>query len=375
MLSWVHFGDLHVTHDDGYGSVSQLRQLVDAVNTHGAHAAEFAYLPGDNANNGKPAQYAKIRSVLTSLRLPTNAVPGDHDVEPGSLETFHRELGVDSLPKQITANGHRCLFLDIVSAGAGGPDFRLGASQTKWIAAQLEACVNDKERPVVFMHAYPGDLAEGGEALAHRFASAGVLVVDTGHTHYNELLSDGSVIYATRRSTGQIEEDDGRAGVAIVTVDSSVVSWRFQPVSAAWPLVMITTPADGRLVPDPADKRQVPLGHCVVRAKVFGQQIGEVVVSIGERRATMQPVPGERALWHAELPQPPSMDRYQVKVTASDAHGNKASDSIEMLTPQGAGNRSFANAPPGTDAHALGEWLDHGLLGAQLGPNKNGRAW
>lgn len=375
MLSWVHFGDLHVTHDDGYGSVSQLRQLVDAVNTNVAHAVEFAYLPGDNANNGKPEQYAKIRSALNALRLPTTAIPGDHDFEPGSLETFHREMGADALPKQITVNGHRCLFLDIVSAGSGGPDFRLGTTQTEWIAAQLADCVNDTERPVVFMHAYPGDLAEGGEALANLFASAGVLVVDTGHTHYNELLNDGSVIYAATRSTGQIEEDDGRAGVAIVTVDGSVVSWRFQPVSAAWPLVMITTPADGRLVTEPTDARQVPVGNCIVRAKVFGQQIGEVIVSVGEQRATMQQVPGERAVWHAELPQPPNVDRYRIKVTAFDAHGNEASDSIEVLTPQGARNRAFADAPPGTDAHAVGEWVDHGLLGSQLGPNKNGRAW
>jgi len=375
MLSWVHFGDLHVTHDDSYESISQLRQLVDAVNTNVAHAVEFAYLPGDNANNGKPEQYARIRAALNSLRLPTNAIPGDHDFEPGSLDIFHRELEADSLPKHITVNGHRCLFLDIVSAGNGGPDFRLGSAQTEWIAAQLADCANDKERPVVFMHAYPGDLAEGGEALAHLFASAGVLVVDTGHTHYNELLNDGSVIYAATRSTGQIEEDDGRAGVAIVTVDGSVVSWRFQPVSAAWPLVMITTPVDGRLVTDAADKRQVPVGNCVVRAKVFGQQIGEVIVAVGEQRATMQPVSGERAVWHAELPAPPNVDRYQIKVTAFDAHGNEASDSIDVLTPQGARYRAIADAPPGTDAHAVGEWTDHGLLGSQLGPNKNGRAW
>ncbi|AMM17619.1 metallophosphoesterase [Burkholderia sp. PAMC 28687] len=375
MLSWVHFGDLHVSHDDSYESVGLLERLVSAVNTNVAHAVEFAYLPGDNANNGKPEQYAKIRSILSSLRLPTNAIPGDHDFEPGSLETFHRELGVDSLPKQVTVKGHRCLFLDIVSAGEGGPDFRLGAAQTEWIAAQLAACVDDKERPVVFMHAYPGDLAEGGEALAHLFASAGVLVVDTGHTHYNELLNDGSVIYAATRSTGQIEEDDGRAGVAIVTVDASVVSWRFQPVSAAWPLVMITTPADRRLVTDPADQRQVPVGNCEVRAKVFGQQIAEVVVSIGEQRATMQPVSGEHAVWQAELPRPPDVDRYQVTVVASDANGNKASDTIDVLSRQGAGSRAFAAAPPGTDAHAVGEWADHGLLGSQLGPNKKGRAW
>ncbi len=375
MLSWVHFGDLHVTDEDGYESANRLKQLVYAVNTNIAHGVQFAYLPGDNANNGKPAQYARIRSALATLRLPTNAIPGDHDFEPGSLDTFRRELNATALPKRIDVNGHRCLFLDIVSAGEGGPDFRLGAAQTEWVAAQLDASVNDKERPVVFMHAYPGDVTEGGDALARRFASAGVLVVDTGHTHYNELINDGSVIYAATRSTGQIEEDGGRAGVAVVTVDGSVVSWRFQPLSASWPLVMITSPADGRLVTNPADERQVPTGNCVVRAKVFGERIGDVTVSIGEQRVAMQLVPDERALWQAEIPQPASGDRYTITVTASDARGNTASDSIQVLTPQGAKSRSFADAPPGTDAHAVGEWLDHGLLGSQLGPNKNGRAW
>jgi hypothetical protein len=375
MLTWVHFGDLHASHEDGYESVGQLRQLVDAVNTNVAHAAQFAYLPGDNANNGKPEQYAKIRSVLNALRLPINAIPGDHDFEPGSLDAFHSALSADSLPKQVTVNGHRCLFLDIVSAGAGGPDFRLGAAQTTWLTEQLEACVHDTERPVVFMHAYPGDLADGGEDLAHLFAWAGVRVVDTGHTHYNELLNDGAVIYAATRSTGQIEEDGGRAGVAIVTVDGSVVSWRFQPVSGAWPLVMITTPADRRLVTDALDNRQVPVGRCVVRAKVFGRHIADVMVTVGDQRIAMQPVPGEHAVWQAELVQPPNGDRYRVQVVASDANGNSASDSIEVLTPQGAGKCAFSDAPLGTDAHAVGEWADRGLLGSQLGPNKHGRAW
>jgi Icc protein len=375
MLSWVHFGDLHVTSDDGYESVKQLDRLVAVVNANVAHAVDFAYLPGDNANNGTSEQYARIRSALAALSLTVNAIPGDHDFEPGSLETFYRELNASALPKRVDTNGHRCLFLDVVSEGTGGPHFKLGDAQTSWVEEQLEAATQDEERPVVFMHAYPGDLAEGGEALARLFASRGVAVVDTGHTHYNELLNDGSVIYAATRSTGQIEEDEGRAGMAIVTVDGNVVSWRFQRVDGDWPLVMITTPADRRLVTQPSDNRQVPRTQCTVRAKIFGGQVGEVIATIGEHRTTMQRVPGKPAVWQADLPVPSNVDSYHVKVTASDAKGNSGSDSIEALTVEGADKRSTSNATPGTDAHAIGDWGAHGLLGSQLGPNKNGRGW
>lgn len=379
MLSWVHFGDLHVTNDDGYESAAHLERLLNVVNEKIAHAVNFAYLPGDNANNGTPEQYARIRAALSDLRLPTHAIPGDHDFEPGSLSAFHRELKTSALPRMIEVHGHRCLFLDVVSAGKGGPDFRLGKAQTEWVDEQLQAASRDAERPVVFMHAYPGDLAEGGEALARSFSDAHVAVVDTGHTHYNELLNDGSVIYAATRSTGQIEEDEGRAGFALVTVDGGIVSWRFQRLEDHWPMVMITAPADKRLVTDPRDPRQVPAHECVVRARVFGVSVGVsvnvVVASIDGHRVVMQPVMGERAVWQAVLPVPVHVDDYTVTVTAVGRDGEAASDVLQVLTPQGASKRSSLNAPLGTDAHAIGAWREHGLLGSQLGPNKNGRAW
>ncbi|MGI3779129.1 MAG: hypothetical protein ACRYGC_17705 [Janthinobacterium lividum] len=34
-----------------------------------------------------------------------------------------------------------------------------------------------------------------------------------------------------------------------------------------------------------------------------------------------------------------------------------------------------ADAPAGSDAHALAAWPERHLLGTQLGPNRNGRKW
>lgn len=373
MLSWVHFGDLHVTRDDGFASVECLKKVVDSINRNLGDAVDFAYLPADNANSGTIEQNGQILAALDSLKLPVYAIPGDHDFEPGSLDNFHRALAPHNLPRSLTVHGHRCIFLDIVSSGDGGPDFRLGEAQHQWLSRELAAATTDDEPPVVFMHAYPGDLAERGEALAREFADAGVAMVDTGHTHYSELLNDGAVIYAATRSTGQIEEDDGRAGFSIATVDGGVVSWRFRRLDEAWPLVLITVPADRRLATDPADPRQVPKDDCLIRARIFGAHVSTVTAGVDGQRIPMQLVGGISGLWQAQIPVPSDAGSYRIDVKATTSDGRTASDTVEAMTPSSAARRTSIDATPGTDAHAVGEWADHGLMGAQLGPDKNGR--
>ncbi len=121
-------------------------------------------------------------------------------------------------PFARTIAGHRCLFLDIVSAGAGGPDFRIGAGQRRRLDDALAERTCAARRRWCSWHAFPSDLADGGEDLATLFAEAGVGFVDTGHTHYNALLNDGRVVYGATRSTAQIEEEDGTPGYSIVSV-------------------------------------------------------------------------------------------------------------------------------------------------------------
>lgn len=125
-----------------------------------------------------------------------------------TVQTFHRELAPDPLPKSIGVRGHRCLFLDIAGPGGGGPDFRLGEAQLAWIERELQASLQNSETSLVFMHAYPADLADSGERerLIGLFDQYGVALVDMSHTHYNELSNDGRTIFAATRSTGQIDE-------------------------------------------------------------------------------------------------------------------------------------------------------------------------
>jgi predicted phosphodiesterase len=246
-LTWAHIGDLHITaeHEPNY---RDFQSTVEAINTQLAGQIDFCVLPGDNADDGSSEQYELIRRALERLQIPIHVLPGDHDRKPGNLDAFYQGLKVPRLPNATTIAGYRCLFLDVVSEGSGGPDFALGLEQLRWLESQLQSASRQEFASVVFMHAYPADLKRDGKALLRLLHEYRVAIVDMGHTHYNELANDGTTIFGTTRSTGQIEE--GPVGFSLASLHHGVVSWRFKPLRSPWPFVMITSPADHRSVTD-----------------------------------------------------------------------------------------------------------------------------
>jgi 3',5'-cyclic AMP phosphodiesterase CpdA len=190
-ITWVHIGDLHMDEGDGWLSLGRLQRAVAEINGHVGPAADFVFLPGDNANHATAAQYLAITDALAPLRLPYRVIPGDHDFEPGSLERYEAAFSKAHRPEVEVVANHRCIYLDIVSHGAGGPDFRLTMHHLNRLLEELARAEAEGQTPLVFMHAYPGDLAADGDMIARTFADARVAFVDTGHTHYNELLNDG----------------------------------------------------------------------------------------------------------------------------------------------------------------------------------------
>ena len=351
-MSWIHIGDLHASDEDGWQSVDRLVRIVDEVrDAVPAGTLDFAYLPGDNANHGERAQYRRIVDALRALPLPVYAIPGDHDFEPGSLDAFH-SLAANELPLMARFDGRRALFLDVVSAGSGGPDFRLGDKQLAWLRAHLATSKSMNEpHPVVFMHAFPSDLRHGADEVTRLLADAPVALVDTGHTHYNELLNDGHVIYAATRSTGQVEE--GRFGFSIAAIDGDTPSWRFREAGAPWPWVLITSPADCRMATTAGDH-----ARRAVRALVLGRDVVRVEASLdGGPRQAMRPMDDRPGRWSIAFDEP--FDAARVRVIATDAQGHEAVDDLHLAHDRGT----------------EGPWIEHGVLGTRLGPNANGRAW
>lgn len=362
ILVFAHVGDLHLTDPDA-ANAEDYRAILDQIGE--ADGLDFVFLPGDNADNGRPDQYALVRAGLDTLRRPVHVITGDHDMEGGNLDAFYAGLGVPRLPYAVTVSGTRCLFLDMCGPGAGGPDFRLGPAQVAWLERELAEA---GQRPcALFMHSYPADLRAEGEALrvAELIHRGPVRLVEMGHTHYNELANDGRTVYAACRSTGQIEE--GPVGYAVAALDRGAVAWRFKELGRSWPFVLLTAPADRRLAhaddaaSDDGEIRAIVLGSAeIVRC--------EYSVDNGPWRPMTRGA-GDRR-YRARLDGPAGARR--IAVRAQDADGGLDEDTVEPA-------RDHAPLPiskgVGSDADAVGAWPEKGLLGTQLGPNRNGRPW
>jgi len=217
-VAFAHIGDLHLT-DAKQRNFTDFLAIVAQIEIECARSIDFVVLPGDNADDGLPGQYTLAATALKMLSVPVHILPGDHDMEGGSLDAFYQVLGADPLPKAVTVGGARCLFLDISGPGGGGRDFRVGADQAAWVERELQGARGRGETSLVFMHSYPDDLEGAGETEVFNrlIEDHDVALVDMGHTHYNELANDGRTIFAATRSTGQIEE--GPVGYAIAALD------------------------------------------------------------------------------------------------------------------------------------------------------------
>ncbi len=368
-IAWIHIGDLHMDEADGWAARPRLAALVREINAH-AGLADFVYLPGDNANHATPAQYAAITEALAPLRLPLRVVAGDHDFEGGSLAAFEAAFAPEQRPEAEVIAGHRCIFVDVVSAGAGGPDFRFTSHHRHRIARELALAEAAGQLPLVFMHCYPGDLAVGGDELARLFADARVPFVDTGHTHYNELLNDGAVIYGATRSTAQIEEGGGAPGFSVVCVHEGLPSWRFRPLGADWPHVQIVSPCDLRLVTRPVQARQVPRpGPLRVVARRFGKSDAPMLAAL-DGGAPVAMEAGAPGFWRASMVvETPGVHRLVVSC-------GEAQDVVEVLVRAADGvPKRGPLVVPGHACHAIGAWPAAGIDGLQLGPNRNGGDW
>jgi 3',5'-cyclic-AMP phosphodiesterase len=375
VLSWVHFGDLHITRA-GEQNYRDFLALIDKANHQLGARVSFALLPGDNADDGAEAQFRLVRDAIANLSIPLHILPGDHDFHTRSLAPFYEILAAERLPKSVPGGGHRCLFLDIVSAGAGGPDFRLDDAQLDWMASELEQAETVGQRALVFMHACPADLRAGGERLGALLRRHRVLCVDTGHTHYNEIANDGRTVFMATRSTGQIEE--GPVGYSVSAVDAGVVSWRFAPLDSKGPLVLITRPSDHRLIVDPGAPDQVVRETLTVRAKIWATLSARHAFARvdGGDPIALAPDLLDPSLWQARQDvRTLSEGRHTFTAEAHDIAGNIGHDAITVSVARNGRYTPPTRSRDGGDCNAICAWPEKGILGTQLGPNKNGRKW
>ncbi len=367
VLSWIHIGDLHMR-AAGEQNDLDLQAIVEEINAVFADSVSFVFLPGDNADHGDIQGYTVVRQALDRLRVPWCAIVGDHDVEQKSFDAF-RTFMAEQTHYAFTVGAVHFLALNAFDVPEPS-SFAVLPQQLWWLEDQLRAATDRRQEKVLLLHCYPSDLKQGGERLSRLISSHGVKLVDMGHTHYNEISHDGITIYTATRSTGQIEE--GPVGFSVTSLDNGAVSWRFLELGKL-PAVIITSPSDERFIADDAAMDYPTPANLHVRAKVWAEnEVRTVEASLGETRAWMQRVPGSN-VWQTTIAceHTPS-GLHALRVVAEDAQGKTCIDEIRPLV--GAEKSERRRAERDQD-NALGAWPEHGLLGTQLGPNKNGRKW
>jgi len=369
ITSWVHFGDLHLTTREEQ-NYSDLLSLIEEVNRLMVDSLSFAYLPGDNADHGKIEEYEIVRDGLDRLKLPWFAIMGDHDVHPKNHDNFLQFM----MPKtfyRFEVGSYRFFALDALACDDPRV-FDISREQLSWLREELEFATAAQKRSVLFLHCYPSELGKSSAPLRDLIKRYGVLLVDMGHTHYNEIANDGLTLYTTTRSIGQIEE--GPVGFSIINLDNGVVSWRFKPLGE-WPFVMITGPADERLITLHESQLHDACQRMTVRVKAWSdRRLLRGVAAIGDQKVELEQVAGS-ALWHANLDAERLVDGvYSLSVNFTDEDGKSGEDVIRRVVNPSEQCKTAVRASRDNE-NAIGAWLEHGILGTQLGPNKYGRKW
>ncbi len=361
VVSWVHFGDLHMT-KAGERNDLDLAEIVNEVNRAFADSVSFVFLPGDVADDGSRAAYAVVRGELDRLKVPWCAIIGDHDVHEKSFANF-KEAMSEETHYAFTVGNTRFLAMNAFDVPEP-PSFTVSDEQLRWAEVELQEATQGGQTTVLLLHCYPSDLKVGGDEVSRLVREYDVRLIDMGHTHYNEIANDGRTLYSATRSTGQIEE--GPVGYSVTSLDANIVSWRFVELGKL-PIAVITSPSDERLLTKSSEIQQEILK---VRAKFWGEaQALEATADLSGQTHTMTRV-GDSHVWEADL-STPSEGTHPLKVSFKDAHGKVASDEIHLAV----GQRTEWKSEERDQDNALEAWPDHGLLGTQLGPNKNGKKW
>jgi hypothetical protein len=368
VVSWIHIGDLHMT-EAGRQNDRDLQSIVAEINSDFAGSISFVYLPGDVADNGSGAAYLVVRRSLDRLTVPWCAIVGDHDVHEKSHSNFMASMS-GSTHYSFTVGNLRFIALNAFDVPHPG-SFAIRDEQMLWCARQMEEASEQGQDKIVLLHCYPSELKVGGEKLIELVRRHNVRLVDMGHTHYNEIANDGRTLYTATRSTGQTEE--GPVGFSVTNIDGGITSWRFLE-SGKLPLVVITSPGDERLLTRSDEKERRSEELLRVRAKIWGRvKPDRVQACMGESKGSLHQLSGSK-VWEGTLLNAEISDGiHTLRVTAEDFEGKITEDSIRVLIGPDAG--PLRSRPERDRDNALAAWPEHGLLGTQLGPNKNGRKW
>ncbi len=170
----AQFSDLHVAaagKRNGYGidAAAGLMRCIDHLNALET-PPDLLVASGDLVDAGTLEEYARLRELLSRVRVPLCLMPGNHDRRAPLRQAFadHGYLGGEGrIHFHRDVGGLRVIALDTVVEGSPGGE--LDDAQLAWLDALLREA---PQRPaLIFMHHPP--LATGFERMDRLAVSAG----------------------------------------------------------------------------------------------------------------------------------------------------------------------------------------------------------
>ncbi len=219
-VEFVQISDSHIGfHQAANPDVSAtLKMAVDAINAMPAQPS-FVVHTGDITHLSTPQQFDDARAILSTLKAPLIALPGEHDVIGNDFATY---LSNFKIPHS-TAGGwaswdrngvHYIVLLNVFNFEKMG---LMGADQLAWLAKDLSAVA--KTTPVVvFTHVplyalfpqWGWTTEDGSKALAMLQPFEHVTVLN-GHIHQIVTHQEGNIRFASADATAYPQPKPGSA--------------------------------------------------------------------------------------------------------------------------------------------------------------------
>jgi Icc protein len=189
---------------------------------------------GDLVNDGAPAQYDQLMSLLAALSVPLLAIPGNHDVRSHMRRCFTSlPSGGSDEPIDYVVDEYAVRLIGLDTSIPGRNDGRVTADQMQWLDHQLSA---EPERPtVIFQHHPPfrsgipwmdRDSGFGGAELEANVLSrhSHVEAVVCGHLHRAIHRRFGGTVASSWPSTAVQLSLDLRDGAPSYTDEPAAIA-------------------------------------------------------------------------------------------------------------------------------------------------------
>ncbi|HEY1883667.1 MAG TPA: metallophosphoesterase [Candidatus Cybelea sp.] len=219
-VEFVQISDSHIGfHQAANPDVSAtLKMAVDAINAMPSQPS-FVVHTGDITHLSTPQQFDDARAILSSLKAPLIALPGEHDVIGNDFAPY---LSKFKIPHS-TAGGwaswddngvHYIVLLNVFNFEKMG---LMGADQLAWLAKDVSAVA--KTTPiVVFTHVplyalFPqwGWTTEDGSKALAMLAPFEHVTVLNGHIHQIVTHQEGNIRFASADATAYPQPKPGSA--------------------------------------------------------------------------------------------------------------------------------------------------------------------